>query len=171
MENRKIRADAIRGIGQIESVSISSVLNTSDASTSLFCEQLSKPLSNDEIELMLSNQAIVLNALGNRQITLSSDLSRIGSGEKSREASDRYLKNGFKAMELSRKCLTALNEVRNPKWSATFIKQQNNQLNLNGDQHGGATLDRIAESKTERFNPTVATVETLDRCEVSRGQN
>lgn len=169
MDNRKIRADAIRGIGQVEAVTISSVLNAGDASTALFCEQLSKPLSNDEIELMLSNQAMVLNAIGNRQISLSADIARLGSGEKSKEASDRYLKNGFKAMELSRKCLTALNEVRNPKRSATFVKQQLNQINLNGDHDGSKTVDRITEGTSTAFNPTVATLEALDGRENSRG--
>lgn len=168
MTKTKVRADAIRGIGQIEALTISSTLNAGDESTALFTQQLSKPLSNDEIELMLSNQAMVLNAIGNRQITLSADLAQLASGEKAREASDRYLKNGFKALELSRKCLTALNEVRNPKRSATFVKQQLNQINL-GDQHGGATVDRIAESKTESFNPNMATVATVHRCEVGNG--
>ena len=164
MEYRKIGADAIKGNGQIESLTISSVLNSPDESIALYRQQLSKPLSNDEIELMLSNQAMVLNAIGNRQITLSSDLAQLASGEKAREASDRYLKNGFKALELSRKCLTALNEVRNPKRSATFVKQQLNQINL-GDQHGGENLDRISEGKATGFNPTVAAVATVHGCD------
>jgi hypothetical protein len=168
MTKTEVRADAIRGIGQIESMTIASVVNANTASAALFCQQLAKPLTNDEIELMLSNQSILLNAIGNRQITLSADLAQLASGEKARDASDRYLKNGFKALELSRKCLTALNEVRNPKRSATFVKQQLNQINL-GDQHGGATVDRIAESKTESFNPNMATVATEYRCENSRG--
>ena len=62
----------------------------------------------------------------------------------------------------------ALNELRNPKRSATFIKMQNNQLNL-GDHDGSAKVDRITESTTKGFNPTLATVETLDRCEVGNG--
>ncbi|MBD2319960.1 hypothetical protein [Phormidium tenue] len=168
MDKTEVRADAIRGIGQIEAVTISSVLNAGDASTALFCEQLSKPLSNDEIELMLSNQAIVLNAIGNRKIQLSNDLTRLASSsEQNRQVCDRWLKDGFKALELSRKCLTALNEVRNPKRS-TFIKQQLNQLNL-GDHDGSKTVDRIAESKTESFNPNLATLETLDGCDNPRG--
>ena len=168
MEDRKIGVDAVRGTGQIEAVTISSVLVSGDESISWFSKQLDKPLSNSEIELMLSNQAMVLNAIGNRQITLSSDLLRLGSTDKSRDRSDRQLKNGFKALELSRKCLTALNEVRNPKRSATFIKQQNNQLNL-GDQHGGAKVDRIAESKTESFNPNMEAVAEINRCDNERG--
>jgi hypothetical protein len=156
-------ADAIRGKGQIESVTISSVLNADTASAALFCQQLSKPLTNDEIELMLSNQAIVLNAIGNRQITLSADLAQLASGEKAREASDRYLKNGFKALELSRKCLSALNETRNPKRS-TFIKQQLNQVNL-GDTNASKNMDRISETTSKRIDPTVATVATVHRCD------
>jgi hypothetical protein len=162
MENRKIGADAIRSNGQIEAVTLASALSSPDESIALFCTQMSKPLRNDEIELMLSNQAMVLNAIGNRQLTLSSDLARLGSGEKSREASDRYLKNGFKALELSRKCLTALNETRNPKRS-TFIKQQNNQLNL-GDTNASKNMDRISETTSKRIDPTVATLENVHRC-------
>lgn len=162
MDKPEIRADAIRGIGQIEALTISSALNVDDP-TALFAKQLAKPLSNDEIELMLSNQAIVLNAVGNKQVTLSSDLLRLGSSEKSKELSDRWLKNGFKAMELSRKCLMALNEVRNPKRS-TFIKQQLNQLNL-GDQHSSATVDRISETTSKRIDPNMATVATVHRCD------
>ena len=163
MTKTKVRADAIRGIGQIEALTISSALNAGDESTALFTQQLSKPLSNDEIELMLSNQAIVLNAIGNKQITLSADLLQLGSGEKSRETSDRWLKNGFKALELSRKCLTALNEVRNPKRS-TFVKQQLNQINL-GDTNASKNMDRISETTSKRIDPTVATLENVHRCD------
>ena len=167
MKNRKVGADAIRSNGQIEAFTLASALGSPDESIALFCTQMSKPLSNDEIELMLSNQAVVLNAIGNRKITLSSDLTRLGSTEKSREVCDRWFKDGLKAFELSRKCLTALNEVRNPKRS-TFIKQQNNQLNLR-DQDGSKTVDRIAESKTESFNPNMATLENVHRCDDARG--
>ena len=167
-QNQKIRADAIRGGGEIESIIVSSVLGSGEESAPLFCEQLSKPLDTHEIELMLSNQAILLNAIGNRKVRLSSDLGRIGSSsERNHQVGDRWLKDGFKALELSRKCLMALNEVRNPKRAATFVKQQLNQINL-GDQHG-ASVDRIAESKTESFNPNMATVETVHRCDLDRG--
>lgn len=166
MTKTEIRADAIRGIGQIEALTISSALNAGDESTALFTQQLKKPLSNDEIELMLSNQAMIFHAVGNRQLTLSADLAQLCSTDKGRDASDRYLRNGFKALELSRKCLMALNECRNPKRS-TFIKQQNNQLNL-GD-HDGATVDRIAETTSKRVNPTVATLENVHRCEDASG--
>ncbi|CAN1213547.1 hypothetical protein TUMEXPCC7403_25295 [Tumidithrix helvetica PCC 7403] len=165
MAERKIGADAVRGDGQLEAVSISTILVAGDASVPMFTKQLDKPLNNDEIELMLSNQAIVLNIIANRQIQLSADILQVTANRSdARVLSERYLKNGYKAFELSRKCLTALNEVRNPKRSATFIKQQNNQLNLNGDRDG-ETMDRISEGKTESFNPNVATLEALDRCE------
>jgi hypothetical protein len=167
MDKTEVRADAIRGIGQIESMTIASVVNADTASAALFAKQLNKPLSNDEIELMLSNQAMVLNAIGNRQITLSADLAQLASGEKARDASDRYLKNGFKALELSRKCLTALNECRNPKRS-TFVKQQLNQINL-GHHDSSKNMDRISESKATGFNPNMATVETEYRCDNPRG--
>lgn len=167
-ERKRIGADEIRGKGAIEANVIASVLNAGDASAKLFSQQLTKPLSTEEIELMLSNQAILLNAIGNRKIGMSADLSQIATRSEIKEICDRWLKDGLKAFELSRKCLTALNEVRNPKRSPTFIKQQNNQLNL-GDQHGSKTMDRISKSKTESFNPTMATLEAIERSEDSRG--
>lgn len=161
----KILTDAFRGASLITSSALQKILKVGkEEDVADLAYLLDKPLSNEEIETMLSNQAILLNAIGHRQSKLSFDCMEMGAKP---ETCDRLIKNSYKALELSRKCLTALNEVRNPKRSATFIKQQNNQLNL-GDQHGGATVDRIAESKTERFNPTVATLETLDRREIDR---
>jgi len=167
-ERKRISADEIRGKGAIEANVIASVLNAGDASAKLFSHQLTKPLSTEEIELMLSNQAILLNAVGNRKIGMSADLSHIATRSEIKEICDRWFKDGLKAFELSRKCLTALNEVRNPKRSATFVKQQLNQINL-GDHNGSKTVDRLAESKTESFNPNMATLETVHRREDSRG--
>lgn len=162
----KALTDVIRGSSVITASALQKILKFGkEEDVETFGYLLDKPLSTEEVETMLSNQAILLNAMGHRQSKLSFDCMELGARP---ETSERFIKNSYKALELSRKCLTALNEVRNPKRSATFIKQQNNQLNL-GDQHGGATVDRIAESKTESFNPTVETVETLDRCEVDRG--
>ena len=170
MEDRKtISADEIRGKGHIEAITIASALSSPDASIPLFRDQLTKPLSTDEIELMLSNQAIVLNAIANKNFEIGSSMELlVKSNPILEKLTKNGMKNGFKAMELSRKCLTALNEIRNPKRSATFIKQQNNQLNL-GDQHGGAKVDRIAESKTESFNPNMEAVAEIDRCDNERG--
>jgi hypothetical protein len=64
MKGRQIGADAVRGDGQLEAVTISSLLVAGDESISMFRKQLDKPLSNDEIELILSNQAIILNTIG-----------------------------------------------------------------------------------------------------------
>lgn len=170
MDNRKrISADEIRGKGHIEAVAIASALSSPDESIELYRSQLKKPLSSDEIELMLSNQAIVLNAIANKNFELGSCMELLVKRNPILEKlTKNSMRNGFKAVELSRKCLMALNEVRNPKRSATFVKQQLNQINL-GSQHGGASVDRISESKTESFNPTVATVATLDRCDDIRG--
>ena len=172
MGNRKIDGDSIRGNGDLESFVLSSVLSGAGAgeNTSLLATHLKKPLSADEIELMLSNQAIVLNALANKKIEMGANmLLGLQNNQKLQEMMKDSLRDGFKAMELSRKCLVALNEIRNPKRAATFVKQQLNQLNL-GDTNG-AKMDRITESETEGFNPNMATVETLHGCEVYRGQN
>ena len=170
MEDRKtISADEIRGKGHIEAITIASALSSPDASIPLFRDQLTKPLSTDEIELMLSNQAIVLNAIANKNFEIGSSMELlVKSNPILEKLTKNGMKNGFKAMELSRKCLTALNEIRNPKRSATFVKQQLNQINL-GDHDGGAKVDRIAESKAASFNPKLATLETIHRCDNERG--
>ena len=165
----KALTDVFRGASIITASALQKILKFGkEEDVETFAYLLDKPLTTDEIELMLSNQAILLNAIGHRQSKLSFDCMEMGARP---ESSERFMKNSYKALELSRKCLTALNEIRNPKRSATFVKQQNNQLNLNGDQHGSAKMDRITESKTERVDPTVATLESLDRLEVGRGQS
>lgn len=167
-ERKRISADAIRGKGHIEAVAIASALSSPNESIELFREQLTKPLSSDEIELMLSNQAIVLNAIANKNFEIGTNITfSVTDNPIMEKLTKNSMRNGFKAMEMSRKCLMALNELRNPKRSATFIKMQNNQLNL-GDTNG-AKMDAIAEGTTTGFNPTVETVGTLHRCEDFRG--
>ena len=164
----KALTDVIRGSSVITASALQKILRFGkEEDVEMFGYLLDKPLSTDEIELMLSNQAILLNAIGHRQSKLSFDLAEMGGKP---ESCERFIKNSYKALELSRKCLTALNEIRNPKRSATFVKNQLNQVNL-GDTNGGATVDRITEGKTTPFNPTVATVAEVHRCEVSGGQN
>ena len=171
MDNRKrISADEIRGKGHIEAVAIASALSSPDESIELYRGQLKKPLSTDEIELMLSNQAIVLNAIANKNFEIGSSMELLVKQNPILEKLTKNgMRNGFKAVELSRKCLTALNEIRNPKRSSTFVKTQNNLLNL-GDQNG-ASVDAITEGKATAFNTTVETLAELHRCDDSRGQN
>ena len=164
----KALADAYRGASLITSSALQTILKVGkEGDVADLAYLLDKPLTTDEIELMLSNQAILLNAMGHRQAKLSFDCMELGARP---ESSERFMKNSYKALELSRKCLTALNEIRNPKRSATFVKNQLNQVNL-GDTNGGATVDRISETTSKRVDPTVATLETLDRLEVSGGQS
>jgi hypothetical protein len=103
-------------------------------------------------------------SIANRQLTLSTDLAQQGSSDRTREISERWLKNGFKALELSRKCLTALNEVRSPKKSATFIKnqiaQQVNQLQLG--ENNAPQMDGRTATKTERADSELATLDAID---------
>ena len=161
----KALADAYRGASLITSSALQTILKVGkEGDVADLAYLLDKPLTTDEIELMLSNQAILLNAMGHRQAKLSFDCMELGARP---ESSERFMKNSYKALELSRKCLTALNEVRNPKRSATFVKNQLNQVNL-GDQHG-ATVDRIAESQAKRVDTNLATLETEYRREDSRG--
>jgi hypothetical protein len=163
-ERKRISADAIRGKGHIEAIAIASAFSSPNESIELYRQQLTKPLTNDEIELMLSNQAIVLNAIANKNFEVGSSIELLAKQNPIIEKLTKDgMRNGFKAIELSRKCLTALNEIRNPKRSATFIKQQNNQLNLNGEQHGGKNMDAIAEGKATAFNPELETVAEYQR--------
>lgn len=169
-ERKRISADAIRGKGHIEAVTIATVLASPNESILLYRDQLKKPLSSDEIELMLSNQAIVLNAIANKNFEIGTNITfSVTDNPIMEKLTKNGMRNGFKAMEMSRKCLTALNEIRNPKRSATFVKQQLNQINLNGDHDGSKTVDRIPESKATGFNPKLATLEAIERSEDNRG--
>lgn len=62
-ERKRINADAIRGKGLIEANVLASVLNAGDESAKLITQQLTKPLSTEEIELMLSNQAAIADEI------------------------------------------------------------------------------------------------------------
>jgi hypothetical protein len=157
----KALTDVIRGSSVITASALQKILRFGkEEDVETFGYLLDKPLSTEEVELMLSNQAILLNAMGHRQSKLSFDCMEMGARP---ESSERFVKNSYKSFELSRKCLMALNELRNPKRSATFIKQQNNQLNLNGEQHGGKNMDAIAEGKATAFNPNMETVAEYQR--------
>ena len=169
-ERKRINADEIRGKGHIEAITLASAFLSPNESIKLYREQLTKPLSSDEIELMLSNQAIVLNAIANKNFEIGANITfSITDHPIMEKLTKNGMRNGFKAMEMSRKCLTALNEIRNPKRSATFVKQQLNQINLNGDHDGSKTVDRIPESKATGFNPKLATLEAIERSEDNRG--
>lgn len=158
--------DVIRGSSVITATALQKILKVGkEEDVATLGYLLDKPLSTEEIETMLSNQAILLNAIGHRQSKLSFDCMEMGARP---ESSERFIKNSYKALELSRKCLTALNEIRNPKRSATFVKQQLNQINL-GDTDGSAKMDRLAESKATGFNPKLATLEAIERSEDNRG--
>ena len=167
-ERKRINADEIRGKGHIEAITLASAFLSPNESIELYRQQLTKPLNSDEIELMLSNQAILLNAIANKNFEIGTNITfSVTDNPIMAKLTKNGMRNGFKAMEMSRKCLTALNEIRNPKRS-TFVRQQLNQINL-GDTDGSKTMDRIAESKAERVNPTMATLETVHRCEDIRG--
>jgi len=158
--------DVIRGSSVITATALQKILKVGkEEDVATLGYLLDKPLSTEEIETMLSNQAILLNAIGHRQSKLSFDCMEMGARP---ESSERFIKNSYKALELSRKCLTALNEIRNPKRSATFVKQQLNQINL-GDTNGSKTMDAISEGETKGFNPTMATLEAIERSEDNRG--
>jgi len=170
-ERKRINADEIRGKGHIEAITLASAFLSPNESIELYRQQLTKPLSSDEIELMLSNQAIVLNAIANKNFEIGTNITfSVNNNPIMEKLTKNGMRNGFKAMEMSRKCLIALNEVRNPKRSATFVKQQLNQINL-GDTNGSKTMDAITESKTESFNPKLATLAEIHRCEIERGQS
>jgi hypothetical protein len=171
MDDRKrINADEIRGKGHIEAIAIASAFSSPNESIEHYRQQLTKPLSSDEIELMLSNQAIVLNAIANKNFEIGTNITfSVTDNPIMEKLTKNSMRNAFKAVELSRKCLMALNEIRNPKRSATFVKQQLNQINVNGDHDGSKKMDAIAEGKATPFNPKVSALETLDRCEDARG--
>jgi len=75
-----------------------------------------------EVELMLMTQAKTLDYLFYETISKLGNLENINQMQV-------FSDIALKAQNQSRKALTALTEIKHPKRSATFIKQQNNAVN------------------------------------------
>jgi hypothetical protein len=87
---------------------------------------------------------------------------------------DLYLRHASRMGEFSRKALVSLAEIRNPKRSATFVKQQNNLMvassgepastpTLGASQHGG--MDFEATKGPAGKIVEAQAVEAIDRAE------
>ena len=120
-------------------------------------------VDDKQIERMLTKQAVCLDVMF---IATADSAMEDGNPEKIMAAA--------KLQEASRKTLLALHEIRNPKKSATFVKQlvenQFNQLVTDNNQPvqlGESyvkTVDFRTEGETITVNSPVATVAAKHRC-------
>lgn len=127
----------------------------------------SKPIlkgDTNQIEVMLYLQSVVLNEIFMHLITVFRD-------QKNTQAQTAVLNWAFRAQDLSRKASGLLVDIKNPRRS-TFIKQQMNQLNVQGDsspdpnlleQTQNATMDTGIAPMPITDDPEMATVEPIDR--------
>jgi len=131
----------------------------------LSMSQKDRVLSNQQIEEMLSQQAILLN---------TSFFLHMGKTSLRGEASaqsETHRQFALKSQDASRKTLSTLHEIRNPKKPAKFIKNaiqhQTNQLLALGESHA-APMDGITEGEAARAYTELEPMETLDGCDNTR---
>ena len=120
-------------------------------------------VDDKQIERMLIKQAVCLDVMF---IATADSAMEDGNPEKIIAAA--------KLQDASRKTLLALHEIRNPKKSATFVKQlvenQFNQLVTDNNQpvqlgeSYAKTVDFRTEGETITVNSPVATVAAKHRC-------
>jgi hypothetical protein len=89
------------------------------------------------------------------------------------QMADLYLRHASRMGEFSRKSLVSLAEIRNPKRSATFVKQQNNLMVANGEpvstpvlgesQYGGVDFEATESTAGKAYE--VEAVEAQYRAE------
>jgi hypothetical protein len=94
-------------------------------------------LSN--IRERLASQAIATDAMAHRLLQTSTLV-------KKPEDIDLHLRHAEKMFDSSRKALATLAEIRNPKRSATFVKQQNNLMVASSGEPAAAAPRQLGES-------------------------
>lgn len=136
-------------------------------------------------EAMLVAQAHTLDALFQNLALRSYSNSREGY----LDAADRYMRLALKAQAQAVRTIEALGELKNPR-PVTFVRQanlaNNQQINNHSSQAGenqksaeqtisGASYELLPDSRASGYegavNPPVATLETINRAEVARGQS
>ena len=113
-----------------------------------------------DLTAMLVEQALLLNYS-------SADLTTMASVMRKTEEKQTVFDMALKAQNACRKAILAINEIKNPRRSATFIKQQNNLIS-GGNAGGGEKMDTGAKSFASSANPRVAAVEVEHRAKVGR---
>ena len=109
-----------------------------------------------DLENMLVDQAMLLNYL-------SADYAALSSASRMPNTKEQLFGMALKAQNACRKTISTLNEMKNPKRSATFIKNQQNNL-ISGDTANGTTqVDTGAARIAATKNPTVEAVAVEQR--------
>ena len=124
-------------------------------------------------EELLTSQALVLNALFNQSVQVAARM--IGPPSIDPTFSERHMKLALKAQEQSRKTLQTLAELKHPKRQTVFIKNQQNLLQLEQQQHSlkagtHAPLDIGSTTEATASNPAVETVGAIARSQDRRRQ-
>lgn len=113
------------------------------------------------LEEMLGHQAVILGNTFTQFVVMSD-----GKAINTQAAA---LGVAFRAQNLCRKTVATLNEIKNPRRSATFIKNQQNNLITEGATDARAQVDTRTEAIAGSKNPQVATVAEVHRAEVVSG--
>ncbi len=95
------------------------------------------------IEAMLVDQTFVLNSMFSRYVILGSEAERFSSFQE-------YYRTALKAQNQCRRTITTLVDLKSPKRSATFIKQQN--VGINQQINDGQAPIEIPEKKENPAN-------------------
>ena len=112
-----------------------------------------------DLEAMLTEQAVLLNYV-------AADMTALASSASQMEIKKGALDMALRSQNACRKAILAINEMKNPKRSATFIKQQNNLIS-GGGTDGGAKMDGRAKSLASSKNPAVEAVAVKHGAEVA----
>lgn len=177
-----IAIDHLRNGGHDASNLAPEKINTRLAATlelgTKIAEQFTEVKAGDltAIELLLYSQAMTLQAAFNQWIVSASCQQRSSEAE-------RFAHLALRAQDQSRKVLTTLAEIKNPKRSTTFVKnfidKQLNQLVADPQEDTtpkleaseNAPLDVRSEIKTVGIDRQVETVESIHRTSNRRGES
>ena len=116
------------------------------------------------LENMLIEQAELLNYLFSQ-----SAVSAVHNSDSDQKA--KLLSMALRAQNASRKTIVTLHEMKHPKRSTTFIKNQQNNLIAGEQANGGAEVDGRAKSLTGTKNPAVEAVAVEHRTKERAGKS
>ena len=111
-----------------------------------------------DLTAMLVEQALLLNYS-------SADLTTMASAMRKVDERQTVFDMALKAQNACRKAILAINEIKNPRRSATFIKQQNNLIS-GANTDGREDMEPRAKKLAKSANPTVEAVAVQQRAKV-----
>lgn len=123
------------------------------------------------VEEMLYSQSLTLQSLFNQMTAIGSSLLSTSAGE---DRAIAVFELALKAQNQCRQTLQALNELKNPKKPAQFVKTQLNQLRIDSPQQiersNYAPLDIGSESEAGSTHPAVEALDRQHRSHQRRGK-